>query len=95
MTVFDLDKHEPITYLEMAGGPDVIKFDPGLGRIYAACYTGAISVFHQDDPQYYRKLEGFKGAARCTQRRSGPRNTSGLYPGAGGERKAGRPYGHL
>ena len=60
MTVFDLDKHEPIAYLDMAGGPDVIKFDPGLGRIYAACYTGAISVFHQDDPQHYRKLEDFK-----------------------------------
>src|SRR5499427_2582029 len=60
MTVFDLDRHQPIAYLEMAGGPDVIKFDPGLGRIYAACYGGAISVFHQDDPQHYRKLEDFK-----------------------------------
>jgi len=60
MTVFDLEKYEPIAYLEMAGGPDVIKFDPGLGRIYAACYSGAISVFQQDDPQHYRKLEVFK-----------------------------------
>ena len=60
MTVFDLDKHEPIEYLPMADGPDVIKFDSGLGRIYAACYSGAISVFHQDDPQHYRKLEDFK-----------------------------------
>lgn len=60
MTVFDLDKHESIAYLPMADGPDVIKFDPGLGRIYAACYSGAISVFHQDDPQHYRKLEDFK-----------------------------------
>src|SRR5215469_992274 len=34
MTVFDLDKHEPIAYLDMAAGSDVIKFDPGLGRIY-------------------------------------------------------------
>jgi len=59
MTVFDLDKHEPIAYLSMADGPDVIKFDPGLGRIYAACYRGAISVFQQDDPQHYRKLEDF------------------------------------
>ena len=50
MTVFDLDKHEPIAYLEMAGDPDD----------YAACYSGAISVFHQDDPQHYRKLEDFK-----------------------------------
>jgi DNA-binding beta-propeller fold protein YncE len=60
MTVFDLDKHEAIAYLSMAGGPDVIKSDPGLGRIYAACYSGAISVFQQDDPQHYRKLEDFK-----------------------------------
>jgi DNA-binding beta-propeller fold protein YncE len=60
MTVFDLDKHEPIAFLPLADGPDVIKFDPGLGRIYAACYSGAISVFHQDDPNHYRKIEDFK-----------------------------------
>jgi hypothetical protein len=60
MTVFDLDKHEPITFLPMAAGPDVIKFDSGLQRIYAACYSGAIAVFHQDDPQHYRKIEDFK-----------------------------------
>jgi DNA-binding beta-propeller fold protein YncE len=60
MTVFDLDKHLPIAFLPVAGGPDVIKFDPGLDRIYVACYSGAISVFHQDDPQQYRKLEDFR-----------------------------------
>lgn len=60
MTVFDLNKHEPIAFLPLAGGPDVIKFDPGLGRIYVACYSGAISVFHQDDPDHYRKLEDFR-----------------------------------
>jgi len=60
MTVFDLDKHEPIAFSPMADGPDVIKFDPGLDRIYVACYSGAISVFHQDDPNHYRKLEDFK-----------------------------------
>ena len=60
MTVFDLDKHEPIAYLAMADGPDVIKFDPVLDRIYAACYSGAISVFRQEDPQHYRKLEDFQ-----------------------------------
>jgi YVTN family beta-propeller protein len=60
MTVFDLDKHEPIAFLKMPGGPDVIKFDPGLGRIYVACYSGAIAVFHQDDPDHYRKLEDFR-----------------------------------
>jgi DNA-binding beta-propeller fold protein YncE len=60
MTVFDLDKHIPIAFLPVAGGPDVIKFDNGLDRIYVACYSGAISVFHQDDPEHYRKLEDFR-----------------------------------
>src|SRR5260370_508037 len=38
---------------------DVIKFDPGLKRIYVACGSGAISVFQMDDPDHYRKLEDF------------------------------------
>jgi DNA-binding beta-propeller fold protein YncE len=59
MTVFDLDKHVPIAFLPLADGPDVNKFDAGLGRIYVACYSGSISVFHQDDPEHYRKLEDF------------------------------------
>ena len=57
MTVFDLDKHAAIGFLPMPGGADVIKFDPGLGRIYVACYNGAIAVFHEDDPDHYRRLE--------------------------------------
>ena len=47
-------------YLPMAAGPDVIKFDPGLGRIYFACYSGAIPIFHQNDSNHYRKMEDFK-----------------------------------
>jgi YVTN family beta-propeller protein len=59
MAVFDLDKHQVIATLPLAGGPDVIKFDPGLNRIYDACYSGAISIFQQDDPDHYHKLEDF------------------------------------
>ena len=59
MTVFNLDTHQPIAYLPMAAGADVIKYDPGLGRIYVACFSGAISVFHEDDPDRYRKLQDF------------------------------------
>ena len=59
MAVFNLDTHQPIAFLPMAGGPDVIKFDPGLRRIYVACSSGAISVFQMDDPDQYRKLEDF------------------------------------
>lgn len=60
MTVFDLEKNAAIAFLPLAGGPDVIKFDPGLRRIYVACYSGAISVFHEDDADHYRKLEDFR-----------------------------------
>lgn len=60
MTVFDLDKHAAIASLPLPGGPDVIKFDAGLGRIYVACYSGAIAVFREDDPDHYRKLEDFR-----------------------------------
>jgi DNA-binding beta-propeller fold protein YncE len=60
MTVFDLDKKTAIAFLPLPSGPDVIKFDPGLGRIYVACYSGAIAVFHQDDADHYRKLEDFR-----------------------------------
>jgi DNA-binding beta-propeller fold protein YncE len=56
MTVFRLDTHEPIAYLPQAKGGDVIAFDPGLKRIYVACYEGAISVFQEDDPTHVRKL---------------------------------------
>ena len=60
MTVFDLDSHKPIAYLPNAAGGDVIKYDPGLKRIYVACSSGAISIFSEDDPNHYRKLEDFR-----------------------------------
>src|SRR5437773_8273843 len=60
MTVFDLDKKSAILFLPLPSGPDVIKFDAGLRRIYVACYSGAIAVFHQDDADHYRKLEDFR-----------------------------------
>jgi DNA-binding beta-propeller fold protein YncE len=60
MTVLNLDKKTPIAFFPLPGGPDVIKFDPGLRRIYVACYSGAIAVFHQDDADRYRKLEDFR-----------------------------------
>jgi YVTN family beta-propeller protein len=56
MTVFRLDTHEPIAYFPQAKGGDVIAYDPGLKRIYVACYEGAISVFQEDDSTHVQKL---------------------------------------
>jgi hypothetical protein len=60
MAVIDLEKHRVVTTLPIADGGDVIKYDPGLKRIYVACYSGAISVFQEDDPEHFRKLEDFR-----------------------------------
>lgn len=59
MTVFALDSHRTLANLPLAQGADVIKFDPGLGRIYTACSSGAIGVYHEDDADHFRKLEDF------------------------------------
>jgi len=57
LAIFDLEKHEPIAYVTVPDGADVVKFDQGLNRIYVACYSGAISVVEQKDPGQYRKLK--------------------------------------
>ena len=60
LTVFDLEANQPIAYIPTAAGGDVVKFDPGLGRVYVACSSGAISVIQEDDPNHFRKLEDFR-----------------------------------
>jgi len=59
LTVFALDSHRAIAHLPLAQGADVVKFDSGLGRIYAACSSGVIGVYQEDDPDHFRKLEDF------------------------------------
>jgi len=60
MAVFALDSHRTIANLPLAQGADVIKFDPGLGRIYAACSSGSIGIYHEDDPDHFHKVEDFR-----------------------------------
>ena len=59
LTVFALDTREAIAHLPLPPGADVVKFDSGLGRIYAACSSGFISVFQAEGKDQYRKLEDF------------------------------------
>jgi DNA-binding beta-propeller fold protein YncE len=59
LTVLNLDTYTPVAFLKMASGADVVKYDPGLKRIYVACYDGFISVFHEDDPAHFTKQEDF------------------------------------
>jgi DNA-binding beta-propeller fold protein YncE len=59
LTVFDLDNHRAIAHFPLPSGADVVKFDRGLRRAYAACSSGAISVIQEEGPDYYRKIEDF------------------------------------
>jgi DNA-binding beta-propeller fold protein YncE len=59
LAVFALDTHKAIAHLLLPAGADVVKFDPGLGRIYAACSSGFIAVIQAQDADHYKKLEDF------------------------------------
>src|SRR5260370_37623359 len=59
LTVFALDTHKSIAHLPLPAGADVVKFDPGLKRIYAACSSGFIAVIQDEDADHYPKLEDF------------------------------------
>jgi hypothetical protein len=58
-TVFALNTHKSVAHLPMPAGADVVKFDPGLRRIYVACSSGFISVFEEKDADHYQKLQDF------------------------------------
>jgi DNA-binding beta-propeller fold protein YncE len=59
LTVFSLDGHKAIAHFPIPAGADVVKFDTGNGRAYAACSSGAISIVQEDDPDHFRKIEDF------------------------------------
>jgi DNA-binding beta-propeller fold protein YncE len=59
LTVFALDTHESLAHFPLPQGADVVKFDPGLGRAYAACASGYISIMQEDDAMHFHKVEDF------------------------------------
>lgn len=58
-TVFALDTHKAIAHFPLPAGADVVKFDAGTGRVYAACSSGFISVFQERDADHFDKIEDF------------------------------------
>jgi len=88
LTVFNLDTHQAMAHLPMAKGADVVMFDSGLGRIYVACSSGAISVFQTDDATHFRKLQDFPVEPKIHSLAVDPR-THRLYAPA--EQEKGQP----
>jgi hypothetical protein len=95
MTVFDLDKHEPIGFLPMAEGPDVIKSDPGLGRILCRMLRRSDFGIPSGRPRSLPETRRLQGATCRAQLGSRPGDASRVHPGAGGERQACRPDGSV
>jgi DNA-binding beta-propeller fold protein YncE len=58
-TVLALDTHKTLAHFPLPQGADVVKYDPGLRRAYAACSSGFISMVQADDVDHFRKLEDF------------------------------------
>jgi DNA-binding beta-propeller fold protein YncE len=58
-TVFALDTHKAIAHFPLPAGADVVKYDAGTGRVYAACSSGFISVFQERDADHFEKIEDF------------------------------------
>jgi hypothetical protein len=59
LTVFALDTHKSIAHFPLPAGADVVKYDPGLRRVYAACSSGFITVVQERDADHFEKLEDF------------------------------------
>jgi DNA-binding beta-propeller fold protein YncE len=59
LTIFALDAHKAIAHFPIPQGADVVKYDPGIGRAYAACSSGFISVIQEQDADHFQKLEDF------------------------------------
>jgi YVTN family beta-propeller protein len=64
LSVFDFDQHIEIAQFTLPEGVDVVAYDPGLQRIYAACYSGAISVIQKKNDGHFIKLDDFKVQAK-------------------------------
>lgn len=60
LTVMNLTDYKPVAFIKIPSGADVVKYDPGLRRIYVACYSGVISVIEETDPLHFKKLQDFK-----------------------------------
>ncbi len=56
LAVFDLDKHAVAQFFPLPDGGDVVKADPERGRIFVACYSGAITAIRALASGQYEKI---------------------------------------
>jgi YVTN family beta-propeller protein len=49
LAVFDLEKKKQVATFAVGADPDVLAFDPGLGRLYVSAESGILSIFNERD----------------------------------------------
>jgi len=86
VTVFNLDTHQPIAFLPMAGGPDVIKFDPDSANLRGVFERSHLRI-PDGRPGSLPQAGGLSGPEKSPQPSSGPGHTSCLHTRAGRERQ--------
>jgi DNA-binding beta-propeller fold protein YncE len=59
LAVFDLKTMKLLSVHQVGEDPDVLAFDPGLGRLYVSAESGTVSIFQENDHDL-RPLEQFK-----------------------------------
>ena len=57
MAVVDADNGKVITALPIGAGVDATAFDPELGRAYASCGDGSMTIVKEDSPTSFRVLQ--------------------------------------
>lgn len=61
LLVFDLDRKRVLASFSVGGDPDVLAFDPGLGRLYVASESGTVSAFSVRGKSVAKLGEGYAG----------------------------------
>ena len=57
MIVFDRDRHEIVSSVEIGSGADSVAFDPSLHRIYSTGLDGKMTIVQQDSANSYRVID--------------------------------------
>ena len=58
MPQYDSAAKRALAHFPVPTGADVVKYDSGLHRAYAACSSGFMSIVQEDDPAHFHKTIG-------------------------------------
>lgn len=61
LLVYDLNTQQVVASDSLGVGPDVLAFDPELGRLYVASESGIVSIFKEEGRTLRKLSEGFVG----------------------------------